>query len=490
MGVLKIDYSALSGTIKCAESASKEAESYAKGLDKKVCKRISNLEGGGSENVNNADYFVKKKIEALNEKAGKLKNFAEKLNTFCDNVKETDKNVGDKFSDLYNQFKKDNGLKINAVTEFFSYIGTRVLNSTDFGRWLNNMSRSVGDFFNDIWGEIKYWYKCEGGKYVVDIVLSVAAICLAVITICTAGVGFFAVVAIIGAVITIVNALNDIGTSAMALYYNNEDPAWANRYGKMDNLSDTLRKRVDSRYADFAANVLDATKAFCDIVGFLKLGNDVLKASKYTTAFKNLFGDKNSGLGKAFLSDAKNKENYVTTFKSFQNGLKTLFTDKNFRSELARNFKSDFITDMKNIAGSLKSVKNVKFKNVFRDVFDIGKKFTGRQWDEAWKSFGKAKDFDGKVDFLNISGQMSKGVTNFLKVGGMIGGVDKVRGSIFELKLPDVEKVSKVTGIGKKKSSIETIVDVFKPESYKTKYGIKRMTPTGDMLKSVEVFAQ
>ena len=486
MGVLKISYSALSGAIKGAERASKEAESYAKELDKKVCKRISNLEGGGSDNVNNADYFVKKKIEALNEKAEKLKNFAERLNTFCDNVKETDKNVGDKFSELYNQFKKDNGLKINAVTEFFSYIGTRVLNSTDFGRWLNNMSRSVGDFFNDIWGEIKYWYKCEGGKYVVDRVLSVAAICLAVITICTAGAGFFAVVAIIGAVITIVNALNDIGTSAMALYHNNEDPAWANRYGKMDKLSDTLRKRVDSRYADFAANVLDATKAFCDIVGFVKLGKDILKASKHTTALKNLFGDKNNGLGKAFLSDTKNKENYVTTFKSFQNGLKTLFTDKNFRSELARNFRTDFLKDIENITDSLKSVKNLKFK----DVFDIGKKFIDRQWDEAWKHFGKAKDFDGKVDFLNIKYQMSKGATDFLKVGGMVGGVDKVRKSIFELKLPDVEKVSKVTGIGKKESSIETIVDVFKPESYKTKYGIKRMTPTGDMLKSVEVFAQ
>ena len=133
----------------------------------------------------------------------------------------------------------------------------------------------------------------------------------------------------------------------------------------------------------------------------------------------------------------------------------------------------------------MKSVKNLKFK----DVFDIGKSLltaVGR----SVEVLCKAKDFDGKVDFLNIKYQMSKGATDFLKVGGMVGGVDKVRKSIFELKLPDVEKVSKVTGIGKKESSIETIVDVFKPESYKTKYGIKRMTPTGDMLKSVEVFAQ
>ena len=50
-----------------------------------------------------------------------------------------------------------------------------------------------------------------------------------------------------------------------------------NRYGKMDKLSDTLRKRVDSRYADFAANVLDATKAFCDIVGFVSLERTYLR---------------------------------------------------------------------------------------------------------------------------------------------------------------------------------------------------------------------
>ena len=158
------------------------------------------------------------------------------------------------------------------MTELFNYIGTKILNSTDFGKWLNNVYRNVSDFFNDIWGEIKYWYKCEGGKYVVDIVLSVAAIALAVVTIITAGAGFFAIVAIIGAFISIVNAINNICTSAAALHYNDEDPAWANRYGEMDKLTDTLRKRVNGRFADVVANALDAIEAFCDIVGLIKVG--------------------------------------------------------------------------------------------------------------------------------------------------------------------------------------------------------------------------
>ncbi|NLM59631.1 MAG: hypothetical protein GX194_11080 [Clostridium sp.] len=104
----------------------------------------------------------------------------------------------------------------------------------------------------------------------------------------------------------------------------------------------------------------DATEAFCDIVGFVKLGKDILQASKYTIAFKNLFGDEKSGLGKAFLSDVKNGDKYVTTFESFKSGLKTLFTDKGFRSELAKNFKSDFLKDMTNIVDSLKSLKKIK----------------------------------------------------------------------------------------------------------------------------------
>lgn len=112
------------------------------------------------------------------------------MSTFEENCKEADKDVGAKFSALYSQFKKDNGFKISIVSEFFCYLGTKILNSTEFGKWLNNTIRSINDFLNDIWGEIKYWYKCEGGKYVVDIVLSVAAIALAVVTIITAGAGF------------------------------------------------------------------------------------------------------------------------------------------------------------------------------------------------------------------------------------------------------------------------------------------------------------
>ncbi|NLM59131.1 MAG: hypothetical protein GX194_08460, partial [Clostridium sp.] len=146
MGVLKINYSELAGAIKNAEKAAKEADSYAEGLEKKVCKKIADLEGGSSGNVNNADYFVKKKIGVLKAKSEKLKNFAGKLSTFEENCKEADKDVGAKFSALYSQFKKDNGFKISIVSEFFCYLGTKILNSTEFGKWLNNTIRSINDF--------------------------------------------------------------------------------------------------------------------------------------------------------------------------------------------------------------------------------------------------------------------------------------------------------------------------------------------------------
>ncbi|HOQ37497.1 MAG TPA: hypothetical protein PK033_06440 [Acetivibrio sp.] len=44
---------------------------------------------------------MKAKIKALNEKAGKLSSFAKNLDTFYNNIKQTDKDLESKFSSLY-----------------------------------------------------------------------------------------------------------------------------------------------------------------------------------------------------------------------------------------------------------------------------------------------------------------------------------------------------------------------------------------------------
>ena len=456
MGVLKINYSELAGAIKNAEKAAKEADSYAEGLEKKVCKKIADLEGGSSGNVNNADYFVKKKIGVLKAKSEKLKNFAGKLSTFEENCKEADKDVGAKFSALYSQFKKDNGFKISIVSEFFCYLGTKILNSTEFGKWLNNTIRSINDFLNDIWGEIKYWYKCEGGKYVVDIVLSVAAIALAVVTIITAGAGFFAIVTIIGAIISIVNAINNICTSAAALHYNDEDPAWANRYGEMDKLSDTLRKTVNSRVADWTADVLDITETFCDIV------DKVSDLPENIADYKGIFND-----GKL-----TNKEKWLR------------FGGKLFENEFLPDFDtiddvSDFFKGCENASISLKALENtlkgaVALDEIFNSI------------DRIYNL--KPKTLETMCDLFGVDYEIKEFEIGIKPKFGIYYNYLEPISVDIDLGVDWTYNVN--IKIDKDRSVFEKIRDVFNPKNYGAEYGIKGMTVSDQMLESMGVFVQ
>ncbi len=463
MGVLAINYSALSDAIKNAENAAKKAENYAEELDKKVCKKISDLEGGTSDKVGNADYFVKMKIKALEEKKERLGNLAGKLNDFYNKVTNTDKSIGDKFSELYYNFKKDNGIKVDVVTELFNYIGTKILNSTDFGKWLNNVYRNVSDFFNDIWGEIKYWYKCEGGKYVVDIVLSVAAIALAVFTIITAGAAiitagaeFFAIVAIIGAFISIANAINNICTSAKALHYNDEDPAWANRYGEMDKFSDTLRKTVNSRVADWTADVLDITETFCDIV------DKVSDLPENIADYKGIFND-----GKL-----TNKEKWLR------------FGGKLFENEFLPDFDtiddvSDFFKGCENASISLKALENtlkgaVALDEIFNSI------------DRIYNL--KPKTLETMCDLFGVDYEIKEFEIGIKPKFGIYYNYLEPISVDIDLGVDWTYNVN--IKIDKDRSVFEKIRDVFNPKNYGAEYGIKGMTVSDQMLESMGVFVQ
>ena len=109
-------------------------------------------------------------------------------------------------------------MKVNPVTEFFVILVTGVVNASDFCRWVKDTYNKITDFHNSISDAIKYWYQCEGGKYVVEIGLSICAIALAIVVIATAGVGFLAIVAIIGASIAIINELVNISTATHVQY--------------------------------------------------------------------------------------------------------------------------------------------------------------------------------------------------------------------------------------------------------------------------------
>lgn len=516
MGVLAVSYSDITISINNLKGASKQMHDYSNSLEKRVCRKISNLKGGESNYTSSANWFTNRKIKELRDKADRADTFAKNLGDFAAKVKETDETVKRRFEILVSNFKKEKHIKVNPVREWFVHLGVGFMNSTGFGRWVNNTFNKIGDFIKDVCSEIRYRYRCKGGKYWVDICISILAICGAIVVLCTAGAGFFALIASIGAVLTLINEVNNIITSGRALAADGRNPAWAARWGKMDKVSDRLRDE-SSRFANFLADILDGTEAVVDLVGIAKIGNKFMQSSKYTTAFKNLFGDKKSGLGSKFLSNNVNKKKYVVSWKGFKEGMKTLKSDKLFRKELYDTFKKDIKIDRATFKASF-SKAGIKaqykyFKSTFAKGKDISVKAFSKDpkerlihrelvknwtktnfkknWDKTWEDYNEIKAFNGKGKLFNkIDIHLPKYVTKGAKIGAMGDEIYKntekagkllFKRDITQIKpFKDIKTIGKTFGIGKGISAPTKLFNIFIPELWESQnYGIKNIRNPG-----------
>lgn len=148
---------------------------------------------------------------------------------------------------------------------------------------------------------IKYWYKCEGGKEIVSFILAiggaVAAVLLFIATIPAST--FVAACAMVGALITAVNAIWNIGTSYKALRAaQNGDPAWAKIYGDRNKVTDSLRaynfnSGLANRISYLSASIVDGIELFCDIVNIVHLVGQMKSKFRF---IQNYFDKNNGGL--------------------------------------------------------------------------------------------------------------------------------------------------------------------------------------------------
>lgn len=353
MSILELNYSSIYSASRQAKNLADKAENYAQSLEKKVLNRISDLEGGSSTNTSSASYFTAKKIEALNKKKSAYQDYSDRLRKFVDDdqtgAKHIDSLVAKNLKSEAKTFRNNNNLKINPVTQFFTWLATGLANSCDFARAIGDIFTDVRNWLSDALADIKEWYHYEGGKYVVNIGKAVLAIGIAVLTIVatvlSGGIGLVAICAIVGAVIAGIDGIVSLCHNAASLYHNSKDPAWALKLSKNDKASTWLRKqdtgsKFFNKALNFAAAGLDFTETVCMTVGLV---NSVAELGKRLPAIKNLFGDESKGLGKAFLDKSvRNKKGKpVVTLKSFRNGLKTLATDRAYRTSIRKKFVID-----------------------------------------------------------------------------------------------------------------------------------------------------
>lgn len=422
MATLTVNYGDLNYTVNQSQDLAKRSREYADTLSRNVTNRISSLKGGSSYNTNQSADYLRHKIRELNSKADRHDAFAKKVSAFVQIVQNTDRAVKSSFEVITSNFKKTNNINISAQNEVLTNISI-FLEKNPLFKWAGDRINDVKNWASDCCSNIKHWYKCEGGKYTVDAIFAGVAVAVSVVAIAVSimtGIGgIVAIAGFIGLCISTLNSANDIRTSVVAAGYANSNPLTAARYGEMNNLSDSLRKEVHGPCAKFAygaAGVLDTTEAVCDIIGIAAIGKTVVKRGP--AALKNLFGNKNKGLGKSFLSRVKGTHKQVVTFKGLQKGFKT-YSKNGFK--LAKQAAGKFGTELKsNIKDGFKHVKANGFKNNMKDGFQSAKKYAADSLKKL-NSYAPDSDISKKIAEIKDNKKFQsltkrKGFKTFTKV--------------------------------------------------------------------------
>jgi hypothetical protein len=160
--------------------------------------------------------------------------------------------------------------------------------------------------------------------------------------------GIFALIAVIGAAMFVIDSLFKLYHSGKALgEYEKGDPAWAQVYGRREGMSDFLTKTNfnsgrRNRISMGFAKVWTGGQIICGVVGGVRFVGNLKPIS-------NLLSTR-AGVGshlvssRTFIAGGKDGIKIKNSFtsQSVWNGFKTIAGDKGVRSTLASNFVKDF----------------------------------------------------------------------------------------------------------------------------------------------------
>lgn len=337
---LSLRYGDLSRAANHANKLASELNDYCDSLSKKVQNKIYNVEGGMSSALNTADYYVNQKIRNLRTKASNAGNLSRKISSLHETAKRVDSEVKSTIeANQKNLFQKHADLRPSKAQLYLTSFLCDAKNIPIIGGLIRG-GEALGDGLDKLKREIRYWYKCEGGKEFVGLVLSAAAAVLAIVVAVAAfvftGGGLFAIIAyfagIVGAIIGVLNASANLATSIQA--YESAlggHPGQAKIYAEMDKLSDVLRDtnfhdKEKNRASNAFAAGLDLTEAVCDIVGIVEGTAKAVKALKKVN-IKKVFN--------AICRPRNAKGQFIPGGKpSFWNGMKCITTKINTKSML------------------------------------------------------------------------------------------------------------------------------------------------------------
>lgn len=441
MATLVIDYDSLAKVASNASNLAKRAETYANDLTNKVLNKFSGISGGSTTNTSDAKYYVKAKITALRSKQSSYSGLSTQITTFIENAKRVDQEVEKMIANNQEKFlSKNEHLRIDDWKASILNWLVDLKNSCPLFEVIGNALRDIGSAMSDMFANIKYWYKCEGGKEIIGFVLAIGGAIVAVLLFIASfpASGFFAICAMIGAAITAVNAIWNVVTSYSAMTSaRNGDPAWAKIYSKRDKLTDSIRAHnfgngTLNRLSYGVATFIDFGELFCDIVNIIHAVGQI----KSKLSFIQNYFDKNNGGLFTYFKEAKytevldydswgnpcgkkwtlkvNEYGIVETRftpKSIWRGIKAFVmdspidcnSDTGIRTLLNRNFKLDF-KDWKN------SFSIQGLKDTFRYNVTDGGRISFSEWKSSFSFTGMVDTIRYNFKYSSTKGMFTAGI--------------------------------------------------------------------------------
>ena len=422
MGTVTIDYGYMDAAESAARRAASACDSYATRIQSRVTKKIDQLQCGSTGNTSSSSYFAQQKIRNLNAKHDRYITFADKVRDVRDYAREKDKSVSSYIKTESNEFRKEHGMEVNKVVEWFTWLTTTIINETSFGRWVSQLFKDAKAWIGDKVRDFKRWYELDGGKYIIKTVLAVVGTVIAVVLLVV--VAWPAVVAAFGAIAsavatgaaitgamlwtaitatagfvtaitTVLNNVTKVYGNAQAYMNNDEDPGWAKRYGEYDSLSDYFRKTMFSEgwmneLSYKIANSYDAVEIGASLINIADLVHSGTNFAKQI---------KDKGVHHIFDKVHFRYKNGKMSWNSFKYGMKHMVNNWKYMKDGINN------TNINRLTAFYKNENLNKTFNIAESLYNRGKSFVSTY--EAFSKDGFANTMiDKSFDHIKDSFKM------------------------------------------------------------------------------------
>lgn len=407
MSSVTINYEHMSNVSKYAFNAASRMTDYIDDLSGKVISQYDRISGGPSSQTRESEYYISQKISRLKEKAKNYSNFAGSVKRLSTTAQEIDEDIAKKIKISKEQFiAKHDYISSNWWTDIKDWF-IDLKNSCPLFEAIGNLIEQMISGFKNALDEFKEWYRWNGGKEIIGVVLAAAgAVASLVIAICSAVPPFtvVAVCAAIGAAIAAINAMVNVYTSYKAFRARqNGDPAWAKVYGDQDTLQDVLRQTnfgdgMLNSLSYLGAMGLDVVQIVCDFVAIYDGIRNV----------RNVFKEIKISARKGKKSFGSRLKNYAFNSKTYRDktGMQRKWRDVLQERGKARTLRDygvkygSSLTDGQKLANSIRDYakhgKNfTKYAQKFFDYFFDDEWSLGKTFEDIWSGInGKYETTD------------------------------------------------------------------------------------------------